>query len=234
MNLLWEYKSERYQESDLGYFILHDNLIELYSVDHTGTCSSHVIGRQIEVPQHYKEVIFEEKVWFMPLEFVDVKLVGLEANTRSLVDEGIYIAYESENGDAVHLIQPIYQKAVRMTKKHKNLVYVWYHGKTLILLIFKEGQLHLGNVFDVDGHVDAVYYITAAMQDAKFDVQSHYLVCDADEKDAQVLGNDFEKLGIHMDIFYNEKPYQKSSEFPNMVFASSLMYIFSCALPEAY
>ena len=233
MNLLWQYKSETYQESDLGYYILHDNLIEIYSVDHTGVCSSHLIGEKLVIPRHYKEVIFEEKVWFTPLEFIESKLPGIHTNTRALIDEGIYISYQSDNGDAIHLIQPIFQKAFSMTSKHKNLVYFWNHGSTLMLLLFKEGQLHLGNVYQVGHHAESVYFVTAAMQDAKFDTMPFYLVCDADDRDSQILGSDFEKLGIHMDIFHNERPYSAKGNFPNMVFAGSLMYIFSCALPEA-
>lgn len=234
MNLLWEYKSESFQVSDLGYYILHDNLVELFSVDLAGKCSSHVIGNELVIPNHYKRVLYDEKVWFMPLEFIQTELPGLRVNVKALVDEGIYIAYQSDSGVSAHIVQPVYQKALQMIHRHKNLVYFWVHEHTLILLLFKEGHLFLGNVFEVQNHTEVVYFITATMQDAKFDTLPYYLVCDANEGDSQVLGGDFEKLGIHMDVFHNEKPYLVHGKLPDMVFANSLMYLISCALPEAY
>jgi len=234
MNLLWEYKSESFQVSDLGYYILHDNLVELFSVDLAGKCSSHVIGSELDIPKHYKRVLFDEKAWFMPLEFIQTDLPGYRVNVKALVDEGIYVAYQSDSGVSAHLVQPVYQKALQMIHRHKNLVYFWVHEQTLILLLFKEGQLFLGNIFEVQNHTEVVYFITAAMQDAKFDSLPFYLVCDANERDSQVLGGDFEKLGIHMDVFHNEKPYLVTGKLPDMIFANSLMYLISCALPEAF
>ena len=214
MNLLWEYKSESYQVSDLGYYILHDNLVELFSVDLMGKCSSHLIGSELVVPEHYKQVLFDEKVWFMPMEFIQTGLPGQKLNVKAMVDEGIFVAYEFNSGIAAHIVQPVYQKALQMIHKHKNLVYFWLHEHTLILLIFKEGQLFLGNIFEVQNHTEVVYFITATMQDAKFGSLPYYLVCDANERDLQVLGGDFEKLGIHMDIFHNEKPYLVQGNLP--------------------
>ncbi len=234
MNLLWEYKSESYQVSDLGYYILHDNLVELFSVDLLGKCSSHLIGSEVVIPEHYKQVIYSEKAWFMPKEFIKTVLPGGELNVKALIDEGIYIAYNATNGVTVHILQPVYQKALQVLQKHKNLVYFWVHEQTLILLVFKEGQLFLGNIFEVQNHTEVVYFITATMQEAKFDALPYYLVCDANEHDSQVLGGDFEKLGIHMDIINSEKPYMVQGNMPDMVFANSLMYLFSCALPEVY
>lgn len=234
MNLLCNYKSETFEESDLGYYVIHDNFIELYSISYTGECSSHVIGSDISIPSHYTEVLYKERVSFVPHEFIETKIPGFKSNTKALVSEGIFITYLSEKGESLHLLQSLFKKAQQMTTIHKNLVYFWLHEKTLVLLLFKDKQFYLGNLFEVENHAEVLYFVTACMQDAKFDSMPYYLVGDISERDEQSLGNDFEKLSIHMDVCHRKMPYSvnRANGVPN--FASSLMYLTTCALPEVF
>jgi hypothetical protein len=234
MNLLCNYKSETFEESDLGYYIIHNSFTELYSISYTGECSSHLVGQDLMIPKHYSEVVYKQKVSFMPFEFIETKIPGFKSNTKALVHEGIYITYLSESGSSFHLMQALFKKAQQMTSLHKNLVYFWLHEKTLVVLLFKDKQFYMGNLFDVENHAEVLYFVTASMQDAKFDTMPYYLVADISERDEQSLGNDFEKLSIHMDVFNRKLPYaaNRTSDVPN--FASSLMYLFSCALPEVF
>lgn len=234
MNLLWEYKAETYEDSDLGYYMIHNNLTELYSMSYTGECSSHLIGNDLEIPRHYTEVLYKEKVSFMPFEFIETKIPGFKSNTKALVTEGIYITYLSENGSSIHLMQALFKKAQQMISMHKNLVYFWLHEKTLVVLLFKDKQFYMGNLFEVENHPEVLYFVTACMQDAKFDSMPYYLVGDVSERDEQSLGNDFEKLSIHMDVFHRKMPYSVNRVNGVSHFASSLMYLTTCALPEVF
>ena len=108
--MLCNYKSETFEESDLGYYVIHDNFTELYSISYTGECSSHLIGQDLSIPKHYSQVLFKEKVSFMPFEFIETRIPGFKSNTKALVYEGIYIAYLSENGKTSNFIWEIYLK----------------------------------------------------------------------------------------------------------------------------
>ena len=234
MNLLCNYKSETFEESDLGYYIIHNSFTELYSISYTGECSSHLVGQDLMIPKHYSEVVYKQKVSFMPFEFIETKIPGFKSNTKALVHEGIYITYLSESGNSFHLMQALFKKAQQMTSLHKNLVYFWLHEKTLVVLLFKDKQFYMGNLFEVENHAEVLYFVTASMQDAKFDTMPYYLVGDISEKDEQSLGNDFEKLSIHMDVYNRKMPYSSNGSLGASNFASSLMYLFSCALPEVF
>lgn len=233
MNRPWQYRSENFDEKDFGYYLKHGEVTHKITVSVEGEMTSHEIGSEVVIRDGDKEVVYENGISFYPAEFIGTKLPGVFLNTKVEVLDSVYLVYESNNVN-YHLAQSMLSKSKKMTDLHKNLVYFWYHGETIIALIFKDKEFYMGNSFRALNQAEVVYFVTAMMQDAKFDTVSYFLVGDIAESKADQLGSEFERLGIHMEFINSKLPYISRTEIPDQHIATNLLMISTCGLPEEF
>jgi hypothetical protein len=128
----------------------------------------------------------------------------------------------------------MFTKVKQMSELHKNLVYFWLHEGKLVVLAFMDKQFYLGNSYDVMNIAEVIYFVTAIMQEAKFDTMPYYLAADVSETKADQLGLEFERFGIDLQLVNSKMPYVSINQIPDTHIATNLLIISSCALPEEF
>ena len=233
MNQPWQYRSANYDEKNVGFYVNNHGEIHRITVDENGELTSHEVGKDIEIRTNDSEVDFTNGISFYPKEFIQTKIPGLTLNTRVYLSDSIYLVYNSE-GNNFHLAQSMFTKAKQMSELHKNLVYFWLHDGKLVVLAFKDKQFYLGNSYDATNIAEVIYFVTAIMQEAKFDTMPYFLAADVSETKADQLGIEFERFGIDLQLVNSKMPYTSANEIPEMHIATNLLIISSCALPEEF
>jgi hypothetical protein len=233
MNQPWQYRSANYDEKNVGFYVSNHGEIHRITVGENGELTSHEIGKDLEIRANDREVDFTTGISFYPKEFIQTKIPGLTLNTRVYLSDSIYLVYNSE-GNNFHLAQSMFTKAKQMSELHKNLVYFWLHEGKIVVLAFKEKQFYMGNSYDVMNIAEVIYFVTAIMQEAKFDTMPYFLAADISELKADQMGTEFEKFGIDLQLVNSRMPYTSVKQIPDTHIATNLLIISSCALPEEF
>jgi hypothetical protein len=92
----------------------------------------------------------------------------------------------------------------------------------------------MGNSYDVMNVAEVIYFVTAIMQEAKFDTMPYFLAADISELKADQMGTEFEKFGIDLHLVNSRMPYTSVNQIPDTHIATNLLIISSCALPEEF
>jgi len=233
MNQPWQYHSANYDVRNVGFYVNNQGEIHRITVGENGELTSHEIGNDLEIRAKDKEVDFTGGVSFYPKEFIQTKITGLTLNTRVYLSDSIYLVYHSE-GHRFHLIQSMFTKAKQISEIHKNLVYFWLHEGKLVVLAFKDKQFYMGNSYAVTNIAEVIYFVTAIMQEAKFDTMPYFLAADVSETKADQLGIEFDRFGIDLQLVNSKMPYTSVSQIPDLHIATNLLILSSCALPEEF
>jgi hypothetical protein len=233
MNQPWQYRSANYDENNIGFYINHHDEIHRITVGESGELTSHEIGKNLVIRATDREVDFKGSISFYPKEFIHTKIPGLTLNTKVSISDSIYLVYQSENHN-MHLCQAMFTKAKQMSELHKNLVYFWLYEGKLVVLAFKDKQFYIGNSYDATNIAEVIYFVTAIMQEAKFDTMPYFLAADISEMKADQMGTEFEKFGIDLQLVNSKMPYLSVKQIPDTHIATNLLIISSCALPEEF
>jgi hypothetical protein len=128
----------------------------------------------------------------------------------------------------------MFTKAKQISEIHKNLVYFWLHEGKLVVLAFKDKQFYMGNSYAVTNIAEVIYFVTAIMQEAKFDTMPYFLAADVSETKSDQLGIEFDRFGIDLQLVNSKMPYTSVSQIPDLHIATNLLILSSCALPEEF
>ncbi len=227
MAVRWEYGTVELKSEKRTVSLCHNNLLHQLGTDQDFEVTSHSVSEEVDLELNL--VKWQTPFYFIPEYFVSPSKEMFNFDNLYEVGNGINLCYEGSGN--YHLVLGMYRYAQRL-KLHKRLVYFWLHEQTLIVLVFEDHVLKFGNLFEVDGINEVMYFILSAANECGFHQNSFAIVGDGENQELSVIQMELQKLKLGLIYVEKSELYEGYFASPYQHFSFYLKSLLECALPE--
>ena len=242
---LWNYKSGTPEGNQTLYYFQSKGHSQAMAFDQEGNLKFHCIESTSE-PGWVNRILeetglkeafrmqIEEPFLLSPKAFRTSTLnVGSENGSEVLLSSGLYLKLDTPLENTSHGVAALLSFGQTRSKQSNFTDYVLLmnHGRTLILLLFHQGTLHLANSYPVSNEAEMLYFAVAAAKSAGVSVDKLEVEMVADTGVMPAVKKTFDRFLPHFKEAPLQLPYEDGA-FPPFLAETWLLYQFSkCVSP---
>lgn len=239
-NRLWEYRNNQWTGDNRMVHYFSGNIYQALVCDQQGNLLYHIIEECDSPPPietlkiveagEMLEMDFESPVQMQPGLFSEIEIPGASKNHR-IQDLNAQLNFRYPGSKAVHAFSSFFHEAEKCAKKYATYLQIFVHGKSCMIVFFRDGKCEIGNSYEVQNESEVLYYAMAVIKTSGVDVRKVKieLLSNSPEEYLKL----FHRFVPEAQVLRIELPYE-TGQYPPYAAEAFLMHQFLvCELPVA-